>query len=176
MNLRTPDDVLPRAFDGIVPATQFERRLLEGPVTVRVDQVRLAHDVLRLCRAASHVAIDEKHAVRYPAERIWGLSILKVKDHLARTLGAAFTTQFDTLTWKNTFSDLRTACEASADDAMVDIAPRIRNSIEGSLRITSVANDAAPTFRDAAWTNFQANMRALAPIFAGEVTRADLSA
>lgn len=172
MDLPVPDDLPPHALDGIAPETRLERTLLHESVPVPADRVRLAHDILRLLRLSAFVFHGETDAKKYPPAKIWGLSIEKVGAHHARLLGDAFTKEFRTLTWTNAFNKLRTRADATADDAPIDIAPTVRDHLEG----TSRASQAAPMFRDESWTNFQLTMRTLAPIFSGEVKRADLSA
>lgn len=166
------DDVLPKNFEGIEPTTAFERNILAGPVMARADAVRLGHDVFRLFRAAATIKDDPAGITRYPASRIWGLSIEKVSAYLMRVLGDEFTRETMYLTWANTMNDTRVACDELVDDATVDVALRLRRCVNSLLGSTSTV----PSVRTAAWQNFQMALTVLGPIFAGEVTRADLSA
>ena len=166
------DDVLPANFKGIKPASTFERNVLAGEVMARVDAVRLGHDVFRLFRAAAFLRDDQTIVKRYPPSKIWGLDIEKVAAYLARALDTGFTKETRCLTWANTMNDLRVACDKLDGTDSTDVALRLRRSVEASLQSTREL----PALRSEAWGSFQMALRVLAPIFSGEVTRADLSA
>ncbi len=169
---RFADDVDPLLFRGLEPSATFERNILAGPLPARVDSVRLGHDVLRLFRIAAFLVNDPSVADRHPPEKIWGLSIRKVSEYLVRVLGDGFTRETTYLAWANVMGDTRLACERLRDDEFVDIALRLRRNVHASLR---GARGVAGT-RAAAWASFQMALTVLGPIFAGEVTRHDLSA
>jgi len=166
------DDVPPENFEGIEPTSPFERRILAGEVRVPVEAIRLGHDVFRLFRVAASVKGDRVIIDRYPPSKIWGLDIEKVAAYLTRVLGDEFARETMYLTWANSMNDLRVACGALDGDATADVALRLRrcaNAMLGSARSLSLT-------RSVAWKNFQMTLAVLDPIFAGEVTRADLSA
>lgn len=170
--LTLADDVLPENFTGIEPSSALERRVLAGPVMARADTVRLGHDVLRLFRAAATIKDDPAGIPRFPPDKIWGLSIEKVAAYLTRVLNDRFTRETMYLAWCNTMNDTRVACSMTAADAEVDVALRLRLTVNSLLGSSSEA----PNVRTAAWQGFQMALAVLGPIFAGEVTRADLSA
>ncbi len=165
----TPEDVLPHTFDGCDAKTRLEANMISGDVPVRADRIVLAHDVLRLFRIAAFVQTDDNIANRYGPEKIWGLDIRKVRAHLVRTMESDFTTSFSSLTWANTFNNLRVVATRCSGGEMIDIAPRVRMTLAAELRAPTIIS------RNNAWRNFQTLCRALAPIFSGEVTREELS-
>lgn len=176
--LTLADDIPPGTFDGIQPATKFERDILAGPVLASVDAVALGHDVFRLFRWASHFQGDDTRppdptvADRNPPSKIWGLSIEKVAAYLARVLGPEFKTTTMWLSWANAMNVTRSRSEGLTNDDRLDVAKHLRAAATASVRVLSHSDDA----RAAAYASFQMALRVLAPIFAGEVTRADLSA
>lgn len=179
VELRTPDDISPRTFEGIVPTNAFEQRIVNGDDDlVSPDAVALGHDVLRLFRFASHLVGDESRAGdptvadRYPPSTLWDLSIEKVAAHLARTAGPDFTTKTMYLTWANTMNAVRVRREYVAPDGRINVVPKLRDTIGFAIR----GHQGFPKARIEAWKNFQMAVRVLGPIFAGEVKRADLSA
>ena len=170
MDLSAPDDDLRKPLQDIVPANKFERALIAGdPVFVNVDQVTLSHALIHLLRAAAHADVS---SVQPPTRNYWGFSTAKIAAHHRRMLGDAFTPEFDLFAWRSTLNDLKAACALlDPGTTTIDIAPRIR----GSLEVVLTAATTQPA-RDKALKNFQLAMRTLAPVFSGEVTRADLSA
>lgn len=164
-----PDDVPPHTFDGCEPKTKFEMNVLTGEVLVRADRIVLAHDVLQLFRIAASVKCDDRIADRYGPDKIWGVDIRKVAAYLDRTLESKFTTSFSSLSWANTFKTIRVGAERLKEEKTMDVAPRMRTHLADALRRSSIVS------RNEAWENFQTLSLALAPIFSGEVTRADLS-
>lgn len=150
------------------PASPLEDRIVNGACPVRSDRVRLANEVLSLYRAAAHLAHDASVASRWPPERIGGLSIDKVAAHLARALEQRFTRELKMLGWTNTFDALKTATEVSLSSEAIDVAPRLRGTLDVVLR-------SQVTTQAEALALFRIVLDIVGPIFAGEVTREDLS-
>ena len=153
------------------PATEFERDLLRGERPVRADRIRLAYDVLRLCRVAACVKVGRFDAAKWTTTRTNGLDIGRVIAYLARVLDDRFAPEFCALAWINALSDAVQTVQNRADNDEIDIAPCLRHIL--SVKIATSPTTAS---QDAAWQNFRDILRVLGPIFAGEVTRADLSA
>ncbi|NBS41109.1 hypothetical protein EBS80_00420 [bacterium] len=173
--LTLADDVLPHTFDGIDPATKFERDVLAGPVLASFNAVTLGHDVFRLFRWASFLHGDETRpadptvADRHPPSQIWGLSIEKIAAYLARVLGPEFKTTTMCLNWSTAMNKTRSGAKRGET---TDVAANLRGTVSGAVR----SFRESPVARAAAYANFQMALTVLAPILAGEVTRADLSA
>lgn len=179
MEIKAPDDITARTFKDLKPCCPFEKRIINGKDDlVSPDAVALGHDVLRLFRFASFLVGDDTRAGdptvadRYPPSKIWNLNVEKVAAHLARTAGSDFTSRTMYLTWANTMNAVRARREYVAPDGRINVVPKLRDTIGFAIR----GHKDFPEARIEAWKNFQMAVRVLAPIFSGEVTRADLSA
>lgn len=151
-------------------ASAFERGILLGARPVRVDRLRLARDVLPLFRPAAAVEAGQVDASRWPSHRTSGLSIVKIGEYLRRVQGDRFTTAFLMMMWSNALCTMAATVQNWADGDEADVAPYLRQVMIYKLRVLAGANP------EPAWENLRGVLAVLGPIFAGEVTRADLSA
>lgn len=167
MVVHVPDELrLPLPAD-YAPASPLEDRIVNDACPVRVDRVFLANEVVRLSRAAAYVAHSETTDAHKPLVRTTDLSIPRMATYLTNTLGDRFTRDLRLLGWIPTFDMLKTACEVSVPSEAIDVAPRLRATLAAALRSSASQADALALFRVV--------LDIVAPVFAGDVTRDDLS-